>query len=79
MLMSPGRGATGGRPPLEGAKVGYPVASYRGGFALCALFVLIGAAITGLLHETRGTNVHHQLRPARAAAGSEPRTTRAES
>ena len=62
----------------EGARV-YPVASYRGGFALCALFVLIGAAITLLLQETRGTNVHHQLRPTRAAAGSGPRRTRGES
>ncbi len=62
----------------EGARV-YPVASYRGGFALCALFVLIGAATTCLLHETRGTNVHHRLRPARASAGSGPRRTRGES
>ena len=62
----------------EGARV-YPVAAYRGGFALCALFVLIGAAITCLLHETRGANVHHRLRPARASAGSEPRRPRGES
>jgi len=62
----------------EGARV-YPVASYRSGFALCALFVLVGAAITCLLHETRGTNVHHQLRPPRASAGSGRRKTRGES
>lgn len=62
----------------EGARV-YPVASYRGGFAFCALFVLIGAAITLLLQETGGTNVHHRLRPTRARAGSGPRRTRGES
>jgi sugar phosphate permease len=62
----------------EGARV-YPVASYRGGFAFCALFVLIGAAITLLLQETGGTNVHHRLRPVRASAGSGPRRTRGES
>lgn len=57
----------------EGARV-YPVASYRGGFALCALFVLAGAAITFLLQETRGENVSHRL-----AAGSARRRARAES
>ena len=57
----------------------YPVASYRAGFAFCALFVLIGAAITLRLQETGGTNVHHRLRPTRARAGSGPRRTRGES
>ena len=62
----------------EGARV-YPVASYRGGFAMCALFVLVGAAITFLLEETRGQNVFHRLRPARPAAGSAPRGAPGES
>lgn len=57
----------------EGARV-YPVASYRGGFAICALLVLIGAAISFLLEETRGANVFHRL-----AAGSAPRRARGES
>ena len=59
---------------LDGARV-YPVASYRGAFAICALFVLVGAAISLLLKETRGENVHHRLRPARPP-GSEPRRAR---
>jgi sugar phosphate permease len=59
---------------LDGARV-YPVASYRGAFAICALFVLAGAAISLLLKETRGENVHHRLRPARPP-GSEPRRAR---
>ena len=54
----------------EGARV-YPVASYRGGFALCALFVLVGAVITLVLQETRGENVSHRL-----AAAAAPRTAR---
>jgi sugar phosphate permease len=57
---------------VEGARV-YPVASYRGAFALCVLFVLAGAAISLLLKETRGENVHHRLRPARPLAGTAPR------
>jgi MFS family permease len=60
---------------LDGARV-YPVASYRGAFAICALFVLVGAAISFLLQETRGENVHHRLRPARPSAGSAPRRAR---
>jgi len=56
-----------------GARV-YPVTSYRGGFALCALFVLAGAVITRLLQETRGENVFHRL-----AAAAAPRTARGES
>jgi predicted MFS family arabinose efflux permease len=63
---------------VEGARV-YPVASYRGAFALCVLFVLTGAAISLLLKETRGENVHHRLRPARPLAGTEPRKARGES
>ena len=55
----------------EGARV-YPVASYRGAFALCALFVLLGAAISFLQKETRGENIHHRLRPARPFAETEP-------
>jgi MFS family permease len=62
----------------EGARV-YPVASYRGAFAICTLFVLTGAAISLLLKETRGENVHHLLRPARPPAGTAPRTARGES
>jgi hypothetical protein len=60
---------------LEGARV-YPVASYRGAFAICTLLVLVGAAISLLLQETRGENVHHRLRPARPSTGSAPRTAR---
>ena len=63
---------------VEGARV-YPVASYRGAFAICALFVLTGAAISLLLTETRGENVHHRLRPARPLAGTAPRKAREES
>jgi hypothetical protein len=63
---------------LEGARV-YPVASYRGAFAVCTLFVLLGAAISLLLKETRGENVHHQLRPAGPPTGSAPRKAREES
>jgi sugar phosphate permease len=55
---------------VEGARV-YPVASYRGAFAICVLFVLLGAAISLLLKETRGENVHHRLRPARPFAETE--------
>jgi len=55
-----------------GARV-YPVASYRGAFAVCALFVLVGAAISLLLEETRGQNAYHRLRPPRAHAESAPR------
>ena len=57
----------------EGARV-YPVASYRGGFAICALFVLVAAGISFLLEETRGENVFHRL-----VAGSAPRRARGES
>jgi len=59
----------------EGARV-YPVASYRDGFAICALLVLVGAAITLLLQETRGENVFHHLaggsgrRRARGVSGA---------
>jgi len=63
---------------VEGARV-YPVASYRGAFALCVLFVLLGAAISLLLKETRGENVHHRLRPAPLSAETEPRRARGES
>ena len=62
----------------EGARV-YPVASYRGAFTLCVLFVLVGGAISLLLKETRGENVHHRLRPARPFAETEPRKARGES
>jgi MFS family permease len=63
---------------LEGARV-YPVASYRGAFAMCTLFVLAGALISLLLQETRGENVHHRLRPPRPAAGTARRRARGES
>jgi sugar phosphate permease len=45
---------------VEGARV-YPVASYRGAFAICVLFVLLGAAISLFLKETRGENIHDRL------------------
>ena len=61
---------------VEGARV-YPVASYRGAFALCVLFVLLGAAISLLLKETRGENVHAELRAAGPEGGSAPRKARA--
>ncbi len=63
---------------VEGARV-YPVASYRGAFGICVLFVLTGAVISLLLKETRGENVHHRLRPARPRAGTAPRKARGES
>jgi MFS family permease len=63
---------------VEGARV-YPVASYRGAFAICVLFVLLAAAISLLLKETRGENIHHRLRRARSYAGTGPRKARGES
>jgi sugar phosphate permease len=60
----------------EGARV-YPVASYRGAFALCTLFVLAAVAISFLLKETRGENVHAQLRAAGTSGESAPRKARA--
>jgi sugar phosphate permease len=60
----------------EGARV-YPVASYRGAFALCTLFVLAAAAISFLLKETRGENVHAQLRAAGTSGENAPRKARA--
>lgn len=55
-----------------GARV-YPVEAYRGAFAICAGFVLVAAAISLLLMETRCENVHHRLRPDPSPAGSAPR------
>jgi sugar phosphate permease len=63
---------------VEGARV-YPVASYWGAFALCVLFVLLAAAISLLLKETHGDNIHHRLRPARPLAGTARRKAREES
>jgi sugar phosphate permease len=60
----------------EGARM-YPVASYRGAFALCTLFVLVAVAISFLLKETRGENVHAELRAAGSAEESAPRKARA--
>jgi sugar phosphate permease len=59
---------------LDGARL-YPLASYRGAFAVCALFVLAAVLISLLLTETRGANVHHRLRPGRSESG--PRRARA--
>jgi len=59
----------------EGARV-YPVAAYRGAFAICALFVLVAVGLSFVLVETRGENVYHRLRPSRPAAESAPRTPR---
>jgi sugar phosphate permease len=56
----------------DGARV-YPVAAYRGAFAVCALLVLLGAGLSFLLEETRGQNVHHRLRPSRPRPGTAPR------
>lgn len=55
----------------EGARV-YPVGSYRGAFAICVLFVLLGAAISFLLKETGGENIHHRLTRGRGT----PRSSR---
>ncbi|HEY7205970.1 MAG TPA: MFS transporter [Methylomirabilota bacterium] len=57
---------------LDGARV-YPVAAYRGAFAVCALLVLAGAGISFLLEETRGQNVYSRLRPARSRPETAPR------
>lgn len=46
----------------EGARV-YPAAAYAGAFKLCAVFVLIAAAVSLLLRETRGRNIYHELYP----------------
>jgi len=62
----------------EGARV-YPVTAYRDAFAICVLFVLVAAAISLLLKETRGENVHHQLRSPRPAARTARRRARGES
>jgi sugar phosphate permease len=57
---------------LDGARV-YPVAAYRGAFAVCALLVLVGAGISFLLEETRGQNVYQRLRPSRLRRETAPR------
>jgi hypothetical protein len=54
---------------VEGARV-YPVASYRGAFAICVLFVLLGAAISLFLKETRGENIHDRLTRGRGTLRS---------
>ena len=46
----------------EGARV-YPAAAYASAFKLCAVFVLIAAAVSLLLRETRGRNIYHELHP----------------
>jgi MFS family permease len=61
----------------EGARV-YPVAAYRGAFGICALFVLVAAAVSLGLVETRGENVYDRLHPARSPAGTAPRMPRGE-
>jgi hypothetical protein len=50
---------------LDGARV-YPLEAYRGAFMACALCVLIAAALSLLLRETRGQNIYHQLYPGAA-------------
>jgi sugar phosphate permease len=57
---------------LDGARV-YPVAAYRGAFAVCALLVLVGAGISFLLEETCGQNVYQRLRPSRSRREAAPR------
>ena len=47
---------------VEGARV-YPLEAYRVAFLACALCVLIAAALSLLLRETRGQNIYHQLYP----------------
>lgn len=60
---------------LDGARV-YPVASYRGAFAVCALLVLLAAGISFLLEETRGQNVYQRLRPAPSRPETRARAAR---
>ena len=53
----------------EGARV-YPAAAYASAFKLCAVFVLIAAAVSLLLRETRGRNIYHELHPGGTHGGS---------
>jgi MFS family permease len=53
----------------EGARV-YPAAAYASAFKLCAVFVLIAAAVSLLLRETRGCNIYHELHPGGTHGGS---------
>jgi nitrate/nitrite transporter NarK len=53
----------------EGARV-YPAAAYASAFKLCAAFVLIAAAVSLLLRETRGRNIYHELHPGGTHGGS---------
>ena len=50
---------------VEGARV-YPVASYRGAFAVCAALRAAAAVLISLLvKETRGRNIYEELRGRR--------------
>jgi sugar phosphate permease len=58
----------------QGARI-YPAEAYRWAFALCALFVLVAAAISLFLVETRGENVYQRLHPPARPMESVPRTS----
>jgi MFS family permease len=52
----------------------YPVEAYRTGFAVCAALVAGAALLSLLMHETRGLNIHAELRgtPPGPRIGTEP-------
>jgi nitrate/nitrite transporter NarK len=52
----------------------YPVQAYRTGFAVCAALVAGAALLSLLMHETRGLNIHAELRgsPPGPRIGTEP-------
>ena len=49
---------------VAGARV-YPVEAYRAAFWACAVLVLLSSLMTFLLRETRGLNIHHELKAGR--------------
>jgi len=49
---------------VAGARV-YPVEAYRAAFGACAALVLLSSLMTLLLRETRGLNIHHELKAGR--------------
>jgi MFS family permease len=53
---------------VEGARA-YPASAYQTAFGACALFMLAAVLLSLLMRETRGRNVHAELRPAAAAPG----------
>jgi sugar phosphate permease len=51
----------------DGARV-YPLDAYRAAFGICAMFVLVSAAVALLMRETRGRNVFAEPRPGHEVA-----------